>query len=189
MTSVDEDAWAAAALRLFDDEYVLVATGPRTRTDWRIDALAVMNRRAEDPRGWLSLDWDREGREENPSRRPSFPFLEPSVELLRQRLYPVTPETASALLVAMTDDWCELANVPDFAENKESLLADAGTLLARFGPRYDCYTNVTDAKSTQSPDLLRKSPGWISLTEYTADYGLVVVADEEIGLFWSFNPI
>ena len=101
----------------------------------------------------------------------------------------MAPETAGHLLIGMTDDWCELFSIPDFEENKERLLADARTLLARFGQHFDCYTNVTDAETTETPDLFRKSPGWFSLTEYTADYGLVVVSDEEIGVFWSFNPI
>jgi hypothetical protein len=187
--SVGQASWEEAALRLFEDEYVLVATGRRRHQDWRSDVMAVMNRETDDPRGWLVLDWDREEREGVTGRSRSFPFLEPSIDLLNERLYEVTPETAAYLLIGMTDDWCELSNVPDFEENKESLLADAETLLARFGQHFDCYTNVTDAETTQTPDLLRKAPGWFSLTEYTADYGLVVVSVDEIGVFWSFNPI
>ncbi|MFK4690365.1 hypothetical protein [Streptomyces pristinaespiralis] len=189
MASVGRDAWAAAALHLFEDEYVLVSTGPRRHPDWRTDALAVMNREAEDPRDWLVLDWDKAERAEAPGRGHWFPFLEPNIGLLQERLYRVAPETAGHLLIGMTDDWCELFSIHDFEENKERLLADARTLLARFGQHFDCYTNVTDAETTESPDLFRKSPGWFSRTEYTADYGLVVVSSEEIGVFWSLNPI
>ncbi|MEU9009853.1 hypothetical protein AB0D12_08715 [Streptomyces sp. NPDC048479] len=41
--NVGRDAWEAAALRLFDDKYSLVATGPRLHSDWMLDSAAVMN--------------------------------------------------------------------------------------------------------------------------------------------------
>jgi hypothetical protein len=29
----------------------------------------------------------------------------------------------------------------------------------------------------------------VSLTQYDGDFGFVVVSPEEVGVFWSFNPI
>ncbi|MFI8876907.1 hypothetical protein [Streptomyces sp. NPDC055243] len=41
--------WNAAALRLFDDVYTFIATGPRRHQDWAHDVLAVLHRKVRDP--------------------------------------------------------------------------------------------------------------------------------------------
>ncbi|MFF3452979.1 hypothetical protein ACFYXH_01395 [Streptomyces sp. NPDC002730] len=151
--------------------------------------MAVLNRDFADPRGWSVLDWDRESADEMAEHGPAFPFIHPTTELLAEHLYEISADTALLLLVALTDDWCNVRNAPGYPEKSECLLADARSLLARYGAQFACYTNVTDARTTKSPDLSHKAPGWISLTQYTADYSLVVVSESEIGVFWSFNPI
>lgn len=57
--------WNAAALRLLDDTYTFVATGPRRSENRAHDGRAVMHRSVPDPRGWIRLDRDRD----NPARR------------------------------------------------------------------------------------------------------------------------
>lgn len=77
MDSPGQQEWEAAALRLFEDEYAFIATGPRAHLDWRADVIAVMNREAEDPRDWISLDWDKEGVTSEPDRSSAFPLPSP----------------------------------------------------------------------------------------------------------------
>ena len=185
METVAQAEWEAAELRLLEDVYTFAATGPRTDEDWQSDVLAVMNREVDDPRGWKILDWDKKdiaGRELN---GPSFPFLSLSHEALAERIFPITPDTAARLLVTMTFEWGPVG--PD--ENTRDLLADAGTLLDRYGDDISCYSNITDARISPSPDLTTGVHGWMPLTRYDGDFGFVVVSPEEVGVFWSFNPI
>ncbi|MFF3685619.1 hypothetical protein [Streptomyces sp. NPDC002187] len=181
--------WEAATLRLFDDKYSLVATGPRTHEDWRVDAVAVMKRDFADPRGWSVLDWDRDNAEEMAAHGRAYPFDHPTVELLNQSLHQFDPGTAHPLLVALTDDWCRLRNAPGFPEEQERLFEDARTLLTRYQEPFECYTNLDHVEGNTATDASGLSSSWSSLTQYTGDYGLIVVSDTEIGLFWSFNPI
>ncbi|MEU0392812.1 hypothetical protein ABZ208_08590 [Streptomyces sp. NPDC006208] len=182
-------AWEAAALRLFDDKYSLVATGPRAHADWRLDALAVMNRDVTDPRGWAVLDRDRDNAEERARHGRAFPFDHPTVESLNSSLHQFEPGTAAPLLVALTDDWCQLRNAPGFPEEQERLFEDARTLLVRYQEPFECYTNLDRVERNTATDAAGRSFSWSSLTQYTADYGLIVVSDTELGLFWSFDPV
>lgn len=62
----------------------------------------MMNREVDDPRGWITLDWDKRREEERTGSRSCYPFAFLSEEGLGSRLYPVTAETAVRLLVEMT---------------------------------------------------------------------------------------
>lgn len=185
MEALNRTAWEEASLRLLDDVYAFAATGPRAHSDWRDDVLAVMNHEVDDPRGWNVLDWETD-KEERATAGPSFPFRPPARELLEERLFPVTPATAERLLVTMTYDW---GPVPQDEEAAADAYADARTLLSRYGDQISCYSNITRARATPSPDLTDGVDGWVSLTQYDGDFGFVVVSPEEVGVFWSFNPI
>ncbi|MFI0982415.1 hypothetical protein ACH4SP_36085 [Streptomyces sp. NPDC021093] len=187
MTSSLQQAWESAALRLFDDKYSLVAAGPRTHDDWRIDALAVMGRETTDPRGWAVLDWDFEGDSRRIEVGASFPFVLPTSARLAETLYEITGASAAELLVAMTDDWFKAEDIPGFAERKGELLADAETLLSRFEPAGTYYTTARNAEATSKPDFFTEVTGGVNLTMLLMDLGLVAVSDSEIGVFWSFN--
>lgn len=185
METVTRAAWEAAALRLLEDVYTFAATGPRVHPDWQSDVLAVINREADDPRGWNILDWDRNNDEDRKLNGPSFPFLPLSRDALTRCLSPVTAETAARLLVVMTYDWQRVDPEADVV----SAPADARTLLNRYGDDVSCYSNVRDARVSPSPDLTAGVTGWTPLTGYTGDFGFVVISPEEVGVFWSFNPI
>lgn len=183
MDHVNQAAWEAASLRLLEDVYAFAATGPRAHSDWRDDVLAVMNREVGDPRGWTTLDWDRD-KEERAATGPSFPFVPLSREALAEKLFLVAPDAAVQLLVTMTYEWGPVpsAGSPD-------TFADARTVLGRYGEEISCYSNITQARSGPSPDLSAGVTGWVPLTPYDGDFGLVVVSPDEVGVFWSFNPI
>ncbi|WP_329221573.1 hypothetical protein OG352_31380 [Streptomyces sp. NBC_01485] len=185
METVTQTAWEAAALRLLEDVYTLAATGPRSHSGWQNDVLAVMNREVGDPRGWSTLDWDEDNDEARAAGGPSYPFLPLSREALTERLHPITAETAVRLLVTMTYDWGPVES----EENATDVLADARTLLDRYGDEIFCYSNITDARISPSPDLSAGVNGWTPLTQYDGDFGFVVVSPEEVGVFWSFNPV
>lgn len=176
-------AWEEAVRRLLDDVYTFAATGPRTRAGWQRDALAVMRRDAEDPRGWITLDWDRS----NDARRAGsplwYPFVPLSAEGLERRLYPVTSGTAVRLLVEMTYEWGPAGT----EERTRAAFADARSVLHRYGDRVSCYSNVSAARESPSPDLTKGVTGWYSLTEFIGDFGFVVVSSEEVGVYWSFD--
>jgi hypothetical protein len=185
METVTQAAWEAAALRLMEDVYTFVATGPRVHADWQGDVLAVLNREVDDPRGWSTLDWDKNNDESRKLGGPSFPFLPLSCEALTEHLFPVTRETAVRLLVTMAYEW----EPPGPDENATEALADARTLLCRYGDEISCYSNITAARVSPSPDLRAGVTGWRPLTPYDGDFGFVVVSPQEVGVFWSFNPI
>ncbi|MGW0929863.1 hypothetical protein [Streptomyces sp. NPDC002644] len=72
-------------------------------------------------------------------------------------------------------------------EQTAAALADARIVLDRYGDRVSCYSNITEARSTPSPDLTNGVNGWRPLTEYIGDFGCVVVSPEEVGVFWAFD--
>ncbi|MET8244666.1 hypothetical protein ABZV31_09755 [Streptomyces sp. NPDC005202] len=182
---MNQASWVTAALRLLEDVYAFAATGPRAHPDWQRDVLAVMNRAVDDPRGWRTLDWDKENDEQRAASGPSFPFFSLSREALTERLFPVPAETAARLLVVMTHDWGPV----DPEEDVTHALTDARTLLDRYGEDISCYSNITKARVSPSPDLAAGVTDWRPLTQYDGDYGIVVVSPEEVGVFWSFNPV
>ncbi|GAA2457201.1 hypothetical protein ACFPFX_32340 [Streptomyces mauvecolor] len=191
MLAATRETWAAALSTLFEDEYVFVSVGPRNNVAWDADTWAVMRRDVPDPRGWAGQDWDKEHDQRTKASRRGFPFSPDSAEKLSRNLHEIDVDTAAQLLVALMDDWCQITEVPGFQENPEGLLEAARILLSRFATDFKCFTNLAEARVTKTPNLAARDvgPGWSSFTEYTADYGLVVVSDSEVGVFWSFNPV
>ncbi|WP_236244118.1 hypothetical protein [Streptomyces sp. CC210A] len=183
MNTLTRAAWEAAVVRLLDDVYVFAATGPRTDCSWQEDALAVMRREVQDPRGWAVLDGDEDS-EERIEHGPSYPFLPLPSDALATRLHPITPGCAEELLMLMGYEWMRPSE-----EEPPQARSDARTVLSRYGDRISCYTNVTAARTTASPDLSEGVTGWAPLTESVGDFGVVAVSATEIGVFWSFNPL
>ncbi|QNP63920.1 hypothetical protein [Streptomyces genisteinicus] len=181
MDPLKRTAWEAAALRLLGDVYAFAATGPRTQADWRDDVLAVLRRDVSDPQGCLTLDRDAAERDES---HASFPFSTLTQETLAAKLFPVEPTVAVRLLITMTYEW---GPVP--AQTDSATWDDARTVLARYGQEISCYSNITSARTTSAPDLGAGVTGWMPLTEYDGDAGFVVVSPDEVGVFWSFDPI
>ncbi|MDH6229143.1 hypothetical protein M2169_006199 [Streptomyces sp. MJP52] len=188
--------WNAAALRLLDDTYTFVATGPRRHKDWAHDVHAVLHRRVADPRGWVRLDRDRT----NPARRtvPAYPFDPPDPVLLHAHLYPLEAEAAAAALAVMAEEWQGESSPVRSRPDRNALLADARLLLDRYGPSARYWTNATAAASDPAPDFLASGlQGTASHRFHTREYiagldmfedlGVVAVNDEETGLFWSFG--
>ncbi|CAL9395711.1 hypothetical protein SUDANB1_01347 [Streptomyces sp. enrichment culture] len=188
--------WNAAALRLLDDTYTFVATGPRRHEDWSHDVHAVLHRTVTDPRGWVRLDWDRA----NPARRtlPAYPFAPLGPADLRAHLYPLEAESAVTALAVMAEEWqAEPAPVRS-RPDRDTLLADARCLLDRYGPGVSYWTNATAAASGTAPDFLASGlQGTTSHCFHTGEYiaglyifedlGLIAVNEEEVGVFWSFG--
>ncbi|MEC4020539.1 hypothetical protein [Streptomyces sp. H27-D2] len=189
MPALDRADWEAAVLHLLDDTYVFAATGPRGHAEWRHDALSIMERSVVDPRGWMTLDWDKENDQERTQYGPAFPFIYPTIEMLVDHLHEITSHSAVELLVAMMDDWFGVKHIPGFTDRKEQLLADARTVTSRYGSRSSCYTTSILARTTKSPDFFQKESGGVSFTDYTLDLGLIIVSESEVGVFWAFNPI
>ncbi|MEU2736965.1 hypothetical protein ABZ656_16495 [Streptomyces sp. NPDC007095] len=78
------------------------------------------------------------------------------------------------------------------------MLADARTLLERYWPTARYWTNATAAASDPAPDFLAAGlQGTESHGFRTCDYRqrprllrgpwLIAVADDEVGVFWSFG--
>ncbi|WP_229347120.1 hypothetical protein [Streptomyces sp. UNOB3_S3] len=188
--------WNAAALRLLDDPYTFVATGPRQHEDWAHDVLALMHRSVPDPRGWLRLDRDRT----NPVRHsvPAYPFDPPAASRFSDRLYRLEREAAVAALAVMAEEWqAEPAPVRS-RPDRDAVLADARMLLDRYGPAARYWTNATAAASDPAPDFLtpglsaQRSHGFLT-GEYVNgidlldDLGLIAVSENEVGVFWSIG--
>ncbi|MGY3846957.1 hypothetical protein ACWV2X_17145 [Streptomyces hydrogenans] len=190
--------WNAAALRLLDDTYTFVATGPRRHADWAHDVRAVMHRAVDDPRGWVRLDGDRV----NDARDtwPAYPFDPPPASGFPARLHPLGVDAAVGALAVMAEEWqAEPAPVrtrPDL----DRILADARTLLDRYGPDARYWTNATAAGAVgaASPDFVgaglagTRSHGFVT-GEYVngldlfEDLGVIAVGADEVGVFWSFG--
>lgn len=184
---IDRTVWDAALERLLDDVYTFALTGPRRHEDWARDALAVMDRSVTDPRGWRMQEWqiDEEGRE---NIRPSFPFLPPTDEQVRAWTHPVTASAAAELLASLTQEWFFEGRPVRSRPDKDDVLADARTVLGRFGPDAVFRTSSDLARGSSSPDFLGSDlAGDRAFTDYMMDLGLIAVSPEEVGVFWSFH--
>ncbi|WP_369145143.1 hypothetical protein [Streptomyces sp. R44] len=183
--SVDQAAWEAAVHHLYEDASPYDATGPRRHEDWVLDVLALMAR-VPDPRGWAGLDDEAHDPERTVS--PMYPFVDHPPEYVAVRLQEIDRGSAENLLLALTDDRCTLSNLRRFRESEEELRAMARTILARYGDRATYHTNV------QKPGHMRgtldfTASGWAysPLSVYSEDYGLIVVSETEVGMFWNFS--
>ncbi|MFD6421670.1 hypothetical protein [Streptomyces sp. NPDC060198] len=162
-------------------------TGPRRAEDWGQDVLAVMDRTIADPRGWSSQVWriDEEGREND---RPSFPFLPPTAAQVRAWTYPITASAAAELLASLTQEWFFEIRPVRTRPDKDHVMADARTVLSRFGPGAAFRTSSDLARDSASPDFLAGDlSGGRAFTSHMMDVGLIAVSTKEVGVFWSFN--
>lgn len=180
-------AWDTALERLLDDVYTFAMAGPRLHDDWGQDVLAVMDRSVADPRGWRTLEWqiDKEGRE---NVRPSFPFLPLTTEQVHAWTYPIPASAAAELLASLTQEWFFEDRPVQTRLDRADVLADARTLLGRFGAEAAFRTSSDLARTSDSPDFLADElAGGRAFTDYLMDLGLIVVGTDEVGVFWSFN--
>ncbi|MEU4922354.1 hypothetical protein AB0G29_23755 [Streptomyces parvus] len=179
--SVDQTPWEAAVRHLYEGAYPYDATGPRRHENWVLDVLALMAR-VPDPRGWTGLD----DAAENPEREacPTYPFAAHPPEYIARRLQEIDRASAENLLLALTDDGCTLSNLSRFSESEAELRAMAHTLLERYGDSALYVTKPGHVSGT----LDFTSSGWAysPLSVYSEDYGLIVVSDTEVGMFWNF---
>ncbi|MEU2676491.1 hypothetical protein ABZ638_06310 [Streptomyces sp. NPDC007107] len=183
--SVDQKSWEAAVRHLYEDAYPYDATGPRCHADWVLDVIALM-KRVPDPRGWAGLD----DAAENPVREasPTYPFVAHPSEYIAERLREIDRESAENLLLALTDDKCALSNVARFTESPDELRAMARTILERFGDEATYHTNVNrPGQVSGTLDFSSSSWAYSPLSVYSEDYGLIVVSDTEVGMFWNFS--
>lgn len=188
--------WNAAALRLLNDTYTFAATGPRRHEDWAHDVLAVLHRSVPDSRGWVRLDWDRT----NTARHtvPAYPFDPPAASRFPELLYPLEAQAAVAALAVMTEQWQSEPAPVRSRPDRNAVLADARTLLDRYGPTARYWTNATAAASDPAPDFLAAglkgtrshlfvTSEYLNGLDLFEDLGLIAVTDDEVGVFWSFG--
>ncbi|MEU9359968.1 hypothetical protein AB0D35_17905 [Streptomyces sp. NPDC048301] len=188
--------WNAAAVRLLGDSYNFVATGPRSHEDWAHDVLAVLRRSVRDPRGWIRLDPDRA----NTARHsvPAYPFDPPAAPQLAQYLHPLEGEAAVAALAVMTEEWMGEPAPVRTRPDQRAVLADARTLLDRYGLGAGYWTNATSAASDSAPDFIAaglKDTGshrfltgeYLNGLDLYEDLGVIAVSRDEVGVFWSIG--
>ncbi|MGE7386686.1 hypothetical protein ACQKM2_14525 [Streptomyces sp. NPDC004126] len=189
MNAPDRNTWEAALVRLLGDVHTLARSGPRLHEDWAEDVLAVMERSVADPRGWSALDWQaddavREG------GHPFHPFRAVPAEDVRAGLRPIQAGAAVGLLASLAQEWFFEASPVRAREDRDAVLADARTVLDRFGPGAAFWTSSDLARACDAPDFLaRDLEGGHPFTGYMMDLGLVAVSADEVGVFWSFNAL
>lgn len=187
-----EPGWNVALRRLLGDPYVFVATGPRRHEAWARDVLAVLRREVADPRGWQGLDADRTG----PGRDsvPAYPFAPPPAERFPAYLRPLERAAAVGALAVMSEEWQSEPAPVRSRPDREAVLADARTLLDRYGPHARYFTNAVAPDPV--PDFvaagLRGTRSYSFLTgvyvnglDLHEDLGLIAVGADEVGVFWS----
>ncbi|MFB7048166.1 hypothetical protein ACFCX7_18675 [Streptomyces microflavus] len=141
--------------------------------------------RAPDPRRWTGLD----AAARNPEREayPTYPFVAHPPTYIPRRLQQIDRDSAENLLLALTDDRCTLSNLSRFTESEEELRAMARTILARYGDTASFHTNVDQPGHVSGAlDFTSSSWAYSPLSVYSEDYGLIVVSDTEVGMFWNF---
>ncbi|MFJ1798186.1 hypothetical protein [Streptomyces sp. NPDC088180] len=185
--AIDNTAWDAPLERLLDDVYAFARTGPREHDDWGRDVLNIMDRSVTDPRGRQALERqiDRAGRE---NIRPAYPFLPLTAEQVRRWTFPVTAGAAAELLASLTQEWFFEPRPVRARADRDDVLADACSVLSRFGADADFRTSSDLARTCASPDFLAgELVGGHPFTDHVMDLGLLAVSTDEVGVFWSFN--
>ncbi|MFJ1569535.1 hypothetical protein ACIOG8_35865 [Streptomyces erythrochromogenes] len=169
--------------------FTLARCGPRRHEDWAEDICAVMERSVADPRG-------RSGRESQTfevgweSGYAFYPFRALTAEDLRAGLRPITAGAAVELLASLAQEWFFEGNPVRLREDRDEVLADARTVLDRFGPDAVFWTSSDLAHTCDAPDFLaRDLEGGHIFTDYMMDLGLIAVSADEVGVFWSFNAL
>ncbi|MEU0985935.1 hypothetical protein [Streptomyces sp. NPDC005953] len=72
--------------------------------------------------------------------------------------------------------------------DRNEVLADARTVLGRFGGDAVFRTSSDLARGSTSPDFLADElAGGRAFTDHMMDLGLIAVSADEVGVFWSFN--
>ncbi len=174
--------WEDAARGLFD---FAVVTG-RSGEDWRRDARAVMILEGVDPRGWLQYNGA-------PSPDPSTwcdvtrPFLPPHLSSFDTDVFEVSRASAVQQIVVLQGEWFTVATIPDFAERKEALCAQAETVLSRFGPDAAFYTNSGAALDDPDVDFFTADTYYQCFSDFLFDCGVIAVSPDEVGVFWRFH--
>ncbi|WP_420707518.1 hypothetical protein [Streptomyces sp. NRRL S-241] len=192
----DRCPWNASAIRLLDDVYAFAATGPRRHEDWVHDVLAVMHRRVRDPRGRVRLDGDRAS--DTRWGLPTYPFAPPPAADWPGLLYPLEAGAAHGALAVMTEEWQSEPRPVRGRPDRDTVLADARTLLDRYGPTARFWTNARAAAHDPAPDFVAAglrgtashtflTPAYIRGLDLFDDLGLIAVTDEEVGVFWSIG--
>lgn len=131
--------WNAAALRLLDDTYTFATTGPRRHEAWAHDVHAVLHRSVPDPRGWVRLDWDRTNAARHTA--PAYPLDPPDAPEFPDRLYPLEAKAAITALAIMAEEWQSEPAPIRSRLDRDAVLADARTLLDRYGPTARSWTS------------------------------------------------
>ncbi|MFG3241226.1 hypothetical protein [Streptomyces sp. NPDC048157] len=117
-----------------------------------------------------------------------YPFVADPPEYIARRLQDIDRGSAENLLLALTDDGCTLSNLSRFAESEEELRAMARTILACYRGAASFHTNITKPGHVSGTlDFTSSDWAYNPLSVYSEDYGLIVVSDTEMGMFWNFS--
>ncbi|MFD5513738.1 hypothetical protein ACFWIB_39285 [Streptomyces sp. NPDC127051] len=107
---------------------------------------------------------------------------------MRARTHPVTPRAAGELLASLAQQWFFEPSPVRSRANRDEILADARTVLRRYGPSAAFRTSSDLALTSDSPDFLaRELVDGRAFTGYMMDLGLIAVSADEVGVFWSFS--
>ncbi|WP_406187190.1 hypothetical protein [Streptomyces sp. NBC_01006] len=189
MKPLDSSTWDVALMRLLEDVHTFAMTGPRLHEDWARDVLALMHRAVADPRGWRVRE-SHFGTEWRENGHPSYPFLPLTAEEVHAWTHPVTAGAAGELLASLAQEWFFEPSPVRARANRDEVVADARTVLGRFGPSAAFRTSSDLALTSDSPDFLAgELAGGRAFTGYMMDLGLIAVSADEVGVFWSFNAL
>lgn len=122
----------------------------------------------------------------------------PDASELADRLYPLEAKAAVSALTIMAEEWQSEPAPVRSRLDQDAVLADARTLLDRYGPTARYWTNARAAASDPAPDFLAAGlKGTESHSLLTSEYlngldlfqdlGLIAVTDGEVGVFWAFG--
>ncbi|MEU3878233.1 hypothetical protein AB0E87_30850, partial [Streptomyces sp. NPDC029704] len=129
---------------------------------------------------------------------PAYPFDPPAASEIPRRLYPLEAEAAVRALAVMSEEWQSEPAPVRSRPDRDAVLADARTLLDRYGPAARYWTNAIAAAAGPSPDFLASGlPGhgshsfltcaYVNGVDLLDDLGLIAVNQNEVGVFWAIG--
>ncbi|MFE5791154.1 hypothetical protein ACFQ8C_01125 [Streptomyces sp. NPDC056503] len=107
-------------------------------------------------------------------------------------------DAAAGALAVMAEEWQGEPAPVRTRPDREGVLADARTLLDRYGPDARYWTNAAAAAGDAGPDFVAAglagtrfhrfvTGAYVDGLDLFDDLGLIAVSADEVGVFWSFG--
>ncbi|WP_326591469.1 hypothetical protein [Streptomyces sp. NBC_01294] len=190
MEPLTSETWADA-LDLYESSYTFVSVAPRVHGRWWLDFTSIVRLEARDPRGWRSIDPDEE--EFDLRVDPIYPWLDPpatmeEAERFQGRVKQLPRASVRSLLVLLGILGMDVSKASNWERRRPGMEHRAEAIMSRFPAGTHFYSNL-GWKGDHPAFYEQPVTGMDPFSQFGWDAGLIAVNDDEVAVFWTFEPI